>query len=209
MNDAQVPDEKTSKTPAVRWLVLAIVPLLGILGAILTILASGGFNPAPPVPPPVTPMEARLVGRAAPNFELPTLESAQAGTDETVRLSSLRGRIVFVNFWATWCEPCKRELPAFEQFMAQQDGDSGAIILAVNIGEEADAIQPFLDENGVSGISILLDRDYRVQTAYGVDLFPSTFVIDKAGIVRDMHLGEMTLDDLNGYVEQYGAQTQP
>jgi thiol-disulfide isomerase/thioredoxin len=185
-------------------LVLLLVPLLGVVGAVLTIVANGGLNSTPPTPAPVTLASSRLVGRAAPNFELPTLESALANSDGTLRLSSLRGRLVFVNFWATWCEPCVRELPAFEQFVAEQ-GEDGAAILAVNIGEEVQVIQAFLAENGIEGIPVLLDSTYRAQTAYEAALFPSTFVIDPSGILRELHLGEMTLDDLNGYVEQFGS----
>lgn len=190
---------KTKLNPVL--LVLLVIPLLGIIGAALTIAANGGLNPVPPTPAPVTLATSRLVGRAAPNFELPTLENP----DETLRLSSLRGRMVFVNFWATWCEPCVRELPAFESFMFQQGDDaSSPVILTVNIGEEVEVIEKFLANIDITGLPVLLDTDYRAQTAYDADLFPSTFVIDKAGVVQEMHLGEMKLSDLNNYVERFG-----
>jgi thiol-disulfide isomerase/thioredoxin len=185
--------------------VLLVIPLLGIIGALLTIASSGGFSTTPPTPLPVTLAASRLEGRAAPNFELPTLDGLLQDVEdpETIRLSSLRGRLVFVNFWATWCEPCVRELPAFEQFVTGE-GEDGAVILAVNIGEGVQDIETFLTENDVNGIPVLVDTTYRTQMAYDAKFFPSTFVIDKAGVVRDQHTGEMTLTDLYSYVEQFG-----
>jgi thiol-disulfide isomerase/thioredoxin len=175
---------------------LSLLPLLAISAALLMLISSGGANSGiPPTPLPVTQAVSRLAGRAAPNFELVSLDGG------SIRLSSMRGRIVFLNFWATWCEPCKREMPAFQRFMQEQAGDK-AVILAVNIGDKPEDIQKFLDDNGVSGIPVLLDTEYRAQTAYSANLFPTTFVIDPAGIVRDMHVGEMKLNDLTGYVDQ-------
>jgi peroxiredoxin len=181
--------------------VLSLIPLLGMLAALLMLMSSTSINNSiSPTPPPVTQAVSHLAGRAAPNFELATLDG------DSTRLSSMRGRIVFLNFWATWCEPCKRELPAFQSFMNEQP-DDGPVILAVNIGDKPAEIQKFLEDNHVSGIPILLDSKYTVQTAYGADLFPTTFVIDPTGIVRDMHLGEMTVDDLNSYVDEIRSST--
>jgi peroxiredoxin len=181
-----------------RLLILLMLPIMGVIGAFITLLAN---NPsASTVPPPLpTQLASRLIDRTAPNFELAALDNSGS-----VRLSSLRGRVVFVNFWATWCEPCRRELPAFQTF-TQQQADNGPVILAVNTGETAEQIQPFLDENGVSGVTVLLDSDLAVQDLYTVNLFPSTFVIDASGVVRELHLGELKLDELNAYVEQYSA----
>ena len=175
---------------------LSLIPLLGMIVALFMLISSGGANSSiPPTPLPVTQAVSRLAGRAAPNFELTTLHGS------SIRLSSMRGRVVFVNFWATWCEPCKREMPAFQSFM-QAQADDGPVILAVNIGDKPEDIQKFLKDNNVSSVPVLLDSEYTVQTAYGADLFPTTFVIDPAGVVRDMHLGEMTIGDLNRYVTE-------
>ncbi len=182
-----------------RWLILLLLPVLGLIGAAVTLLASNPAGSNIPAPMPTQP-SSRFINRSAPNFELITLDGA-----DTVRLSSLRGRVVFVNFWATWCEPCRRELPAFQTF--EQQGNENAVILAVNTGETPEQINPFLAENGVSGVPVLLDNDLAIQELYGVNLFPSTFVIDASGVVRDLHLGEMKLDELNAYVEQYGAES--
>lgn len=181
-------------------ILLSLLPLLAISAALLMLIASERANTSiPPTPLPVTQPVSRLAGRPAPNFELPALDGS------TIRLSSMRGRVVFLNFWATWCEPCKREMPAFQRFMQAQT-NGGAVILAVNIGDKPEDIQKFLDENNVSSIPVLLDSQYEVQTAYSANLFPTTFIIDPAGIVRDMHLGEMTTGDLNSFVDQIQKQ---
>lgn len=193
---AEPQPERRRLNPAL--LALLIVPLLGIAGALAAVYASGGLNAAPPTPAPVTAQASPLLGRPAPNFDLETLYGG------SVRLSSLRGRPVFLNFWATWCEPCTRELPAFMAFMAEQP-EGGPVILAINAAEPAERIEAFLKEQGIAGIPILLDPDFRTNTAYRADRIPMTYVVDPAGVVRDMHVGELRLDDLRAYVEQYGG----
>jgi thiol-disulfide isomerase/thioredoxin len=188
------PVESPSRSTAL--IMIFLIALFGVVGAVLVIAANGGLgSSAPSTPLPMTQAVSRLAGRAAPNFELPTLDGG------TTRLSSLRGRIVFLNFWATWCEPCKRELPAFQRFMAQQK-DEGPVILAVNIGETPELISGFLEDHGISGIPIALDSEFTVETAYSVEFYPTTYVIDPAGIVYDVHLGEMKVEDLNNYVQR-------
>jgi thiol-disulfide isomerase/thioredoxin len=96
-------------------MLLSLLPLLGISAALLMLISSGGANSSiVSTPLPVTQAASRLAGRAAPNFELASLNG------DPIRLSSMRGRVVFLNFWATWCEPCKREMPAFQRFMQEQ-----------------------------------------------------------------------------------------
>lgn len=146
--------------------------------------------------PLLSVVAAVLTVTAAPNFELPDLDG------NLERLSSYRGRVVFVNFWATWCEPCKREMPAFQQFMQSQP-EGGPIILAVNASEPVELIQSFLDDYNVTDLPVLLDAEYQAQDAYNTEFYPITFVVDKGGIIQDQIRGELTLDDLNAYVARY------
>jgi peroxiredoxin len=141
------------------------------------------------------------VGAPVLDFELPALDGSGP-----VRLTDYAGRVVFLNFWATWCEPCKRELPAFEQFTAEQ-GDTGAVVLAVNSGEDEATVQAFLDAQGITGLNVLLDPEATVAKQYGVFQIPVTFVIDTAGNVRYPHYGELTPDDLAGYLAALEAVT--
>lgn len=179
------------------WLVLIGLPMMAVAAALAVYMLTQE-RPAAVIQPsagPTPTIASQLVGQMAPNFELPALEG------DPVRLSSLRGRVVFVNFWATWCEPCKREFPAFAAFAAQ---DTNAVILAVNEGEPPEKIQAFLDEIGVSGTHVLLDEQFAVGDSYETRYFPSTFVIDPAGRVAALHVGEITLDSLNEYAAEYG-----
>lgn len=174
------------------WIIIFIVPLLSVSAALLVIVATGDPPPANSAAIGPTPtVDHPLSGEIAPNFELAALDGG------SVRLSSLRGRFVFVNFWATWCEPCRREFPAFQTFSEQQDA---GVILAVNVGEKPEQIRAFLDEIGVPDVRVLLDADFAVSDLYTSDYFPSTFVINPAGTVTAFHLGEITLDDLNRYM---------
>lgn len=172
------------------WFVIILLPVVSVVAALLVIVATSDQPASVQAGPTATPVDHPLIGEMAPNFELPALDGG------SVRLSSLRGRVVFVNFWATWCEPCRREFPAFETFSAQQNQ---AVVLAVNVGETAEQIVLFLDEVGAPNVRVLLEGDQRVSDEYRTNFFPSTFVIDPAGVVIAFHLGEVTLDDLNHF----------
>lgn len=184
------------------WAVIIIMPLVSVAAALLVyILTSDTASPVPSAPTaaPVSTGYA-LQGQSAPNFELERLDG-----EGTLRLSSLRGRVVFVNFWATWCEPCRRELPALQSFSQQQQSRTAPVILAVNIGETPQQINSYLEALGISDLPVLLDSNLAVSDRYQVVLYPSTFVIDPAGTVVDFHLGEITLDELNAYAAEHSA----
>ena len=180
-------------------LLFLIFPLAGLVVALgITLGSNQAPASAPPTPlavtlPPV-PTLPQVVGAPVLDFELPALDGSG-----TVRLSDYAGRPVFLNFWATWCEPCKRELPAFEQFTAEQ-GEDGAVVLAINSGEDEATVRAFLEAQGVEGLNVLLDSEASVARTYGVIQIPVTFVIDEAGNVRYPHYGEMTAADLTGYL---------
>lgn len=189
--------------PSRLLLAFLILPLAGLAAAGVFRLVQGNptqptATPAPPTPlavslPPL-PTLAPVIDAPVLDFSLPALADG-----EMVRLSDYAGRPVFLNFWATWCEPCKRELPAFEQFTAAQ-GDSGAVVLAVNSGEDEAAVRAFLEAQDISGLRVLLDPEASAAIQYGVFQIPVTFVIDASGFVRYPHYGEMTLDDLASYM---------
>jgi thiol-disulfide isomerase/thioredoxin len=196
---ASAPEPQPAGRPSPALIVFLLFPVLGILAAIITAVLNGTSPGVAPVftPAPVAlPTEFSLINQPAPNFELLALDG------ERYRLSSYRGRVTFVNFWATWCPPCERELPAFQQF-TQAQPTGGAVILAVNVGEPSDQILTYFKQRSISGLTVLLDTNLDVFDAYAVqDKLPTTFVIDRGGVVRYKHLGEMKLDDLNAYVKE-------
>ena len=105
--------------------------------------------------------------------------STHASAEEVTALSGYRGKVIFLNFWATWCPPCREEMPSMESLYNRFKGNDFEM-LAVNIAESDAVVQSFAEEYGLS-FPILFDRDSRVGSAYGVQAIPTTFIIDRDG----------------------------
>jgi peroxiredoxin len=131
------------------------------------------------------------VGEAAPDFELKTLEG------KTVKLSDYRGKKVIVNFWATWCPPCKAEMPDIQKYY--NDAGENVEILAVNIDPQYD-VQKFVREANVT-FPVLLDSKDEVNTLYRILTIPTTYFIDQDGIIRSKYLSVMTVDTIREHME--------
>jgi peroxiredoxin len=136
------------------------------------------------------------VGAAAPSFTLQNLDGKEFNLDE------MRGKIVVLNFWATWCEPCKLEMPYFEQL--HNTGRSDLEIWGVNFDEPPQQVEKFVEEFELS-FPILLDTDARVQNLYRVRGYPTTYVVDRDGVIQFHHIGLITEDQLGSYLEKLGA----
>jgi len=121
------------------------------------------------------------VGKAAPNFELQNLDG------QLISLSSLKGKPVLVNFWATWCGPCVSEMPYLQE-IHEDWSDSGLMVLAINTGDSASEAEQFLQDHNLS-LPVLLDTKNVVAPKYGIRYIPTTFFIDKDGIVRNKVIG--------------------
>ena len=133
------------------------------------------------------------IGQPAPDFELISV----AG--DRFRLSDWRGEIVLLNYWATWCAPCRAEMPLLQEVHGM---DAGQLqVLAVNHDEAESTVRQFIDELGVT-FPVLLDPEGKTARLYRVRAFPTTFFIDRSGIVRFEHLGPLHKDQLNGYLER-------
>ena len=123
------------------------------------------------------------VEHPAPDFTLTRFD-----TGEKVSLSDLRGKPVILNFWATWCRPCRAEMPTL-QAAYERYGDD-LLVVGVDQGEEGAVVGPFLEEFGIS-FPILLDGDMAVGREYRILGLPTTFFIDSQGIIRGVHAGEI------------------
>jgi peroxiredoxin len=118
---------------------------------------------------------------AAPDFALPSRDGGE------VRLSELKGQVVMINFWATWCGPCRQEMPLLQQIHAKYE-PLGFTMLGVNVEPDSLAAQNWLKGMPVS-FPILFDRKSEVSSSFGVEAMPSSVLIDREGRVRHVHRG--------------------
>ena len=133
-------------------------------------------------------------GARAPDIQLQNLEG------NTVSLSKLRGKPIMLNFWATWCPPCRLEMP-FIQEIHEEWSDMGLRVLAVNVGESHSLVSSFMQYYDYS-MPVLLDTGRIVAQRYNVGAYPTTFFIDADGIIQDKVIGAFpSKDKLEQYVE--------
>ena len=131
------------------------------------------------------------IGVKAPDFALKSIEG------EEVKLSSLKGEKVILNFWATWCGPCKDEMPAIEKFHGNH---TDVHVIAVNTDPDAD-VKGFADGLGLT-FPIVLDEEDRTMKSYSVMGIPTTYFIDEKGIIAQKYIGEMDYD----MIEEFAAE---
>lgn len=138
------------------------------------------------------------VGRPAPDFTV-------ADSAGKVHLAALRGRIVILNFWATWCAPCREELPSL---LAMQQQMPGVTVLAVSLDEDEALYRQFLAENHVNLLTVR-DPDQKANAFYGTFQYPETYVIDRKGIIRRKFIGaqDWTSPEILGYLRKLQAAT--
>ena len=130
---------------------------------------------------------------AAPDFTLRTMSGPN------MRLAEQRGRVVMVNFWATWCGPCRQEMPQLDR-LYQKYKASGFVLMGVNVDDDARKAADVAGKLGVS-FPVLLDTDKAVSKLYDLSTMPSTVIIDRDGKVRYVHRGYLT-----GYEDNYDKQ---
>ncbi|MCM3764633.1 peroxiredoxin [Neobacillus niacini] len=170
--------------------VIAAVLLISLLTVAIVQAVNKQTKEPEPASQTAASQKGPAVGSMAPDFELKTL------TGETVKLSNLKGKKVMLNFWATWCPPCKAEMPDMEKFH-QEVGDE-VTILAVNIDPQLD-VQAFVDEYKIT-FPIPLDTEDAVNEEYKVLSIPTTYFIDSKGIMQHKFVGSMKYKDMKEQV---------
>jgi peroxiredoxin len=158
---------------AARWLGIALTALLAGLA--------------------VNAAQAVQLTAPAPDFTL------RAMSGPNVRLQELRGKVVMVNFWATWCGPCRQEMPHLNR-LHEKYSRSGFVLLGLNVDDDPQNAAAVAAKLGIQ-FPVLLDTDKQVSDRYDLKAMPSTYLIDRDGKVRFMHRGY-----LSGYEEQYEKQ---
>jgi peroxiredoxin len=161
------------------FLVLALIAGAALITAgVLLSVASGSGTNAQPVRSPAAASQER----PAPDFTLPDLNGAQ------VSLAQFRGRPVVINFWATWCPPCRDEIPRLVE--AYQREKDGVVFIAIS-DEPANVVGPFVKENAIPYVN-LLDSGDRVSSVYGIKALPTTLFISRDGEIEVYYTGEMS-----------------
>lgn len=123
----------------------------------------------------------------SPNKPVPALQATDLN-GKVWRLADLRGKVVLLNFWASWCEPCRAEMPSLQRLGAQHPND--LVVLAVNFKESSTAVQQFVQRTGLA-LPVLPDPQGTMARAWGITIFPSTVLIDAQGKVRSVLRGEL------------------
>jgi cytochrome c biogenesis protein CcmG, thiol:disulfide interchange protein DsbE len=125
-----------------------------------------------------------IAGQAAPAFDEPALAGGR------VKLSDLKGKPVVLNFWASWCTPCRKEMPEFQAVYDKYKGQ-GLQIYGINVGESEVTVNDFLRRVGTS-FPVLIDKDEKAQTDYKILPLPATFFIDRNGTIRAVYQFQMS-----------------
>lgn len=151
---------------------------LVLLAAICGFLSSGSMA------------SSGLTGQSAPDFAL------KSATGDNLRLSEYRGEVVMINFWATWCGPCRQEMPHLEELYNRYQR-VGFNLLGVNIDDDSRRAMQMVEELGVT-FPVLFDEKKEVSKLYSVEAMPVTLLLDRSGTVRHIHLGYQP-----GFEEKY------
>ncbi len=149
-----------------------------LLGAVLSIFMGSSLA------------SSGLTGRTAPDFVL------KSATGENLRLSEYRGDVVMINFWATWCGPCRQEMPLLDELYGRYQR-VGFSLLGVNIDDDPRRAMAMVNELGVS-FPVLFDEQKQVSRLYQVEAMPVTILLDREGTVRYVHHGYKP-----GYEQKY------
>jgi peroxiredoxin len=191
--------ERRSLTPRERmYALIGAVLALALVGAVWVLTGRES-----------TGMQGQAMGaqnRPAPTFNLPSLDGGM------IDFEAYRGQVVLVNFWGTWCEPCKRELPAL-QAAHERYSSEGLAIIGVNLADDEyrqgttpDQIRAFLDQYGVT-FPIALDVEGKTTDAYRVFPLPTSFFIDPQGQIRYVHVSELRFDDISARFNELRASS--
>ena len=157
-----------------------------LLLLVLSVVACGGEDP---------PQNAGInVGSVAVDFALEALD----GTE--VSLSQYRGDVVLINFWATWCPPCRAEIPDIEDaYRARKD--EGLVVLGVSVEQSHTSVAPFVELAGMT-YPVLLDELSQVYNTYRAPGLPMSILVDENGVIQARHIGQLSRAQLDEYLNQ-------
>lgn len=184
-----LPRTGTSRAAVLGWLVAALT-----LGGCVGPAAQG---PLPADAQRTGAPQGTRVGQLAPAFDLPRPDGAN------LRLTDLRGKTVLINFWASWCVPCRQEMPQLEAVHRSQ-GSRDVVVLGINSGEPPSVASAFARDLGIT-FTIVLDQDGIVTVAYEALGLPVSYFVDRDGVLRDRYHGEMTRSEMEARLDKTHA----
>lgn len=138
------------------------------------------------------------VGQPAPNFELQTING------DRLSPSDLKGKVVLLNFWATWCVPCQQEMPLLQDRASRFP--ENLVVLGINYDEPSSLVRDFVTGLKIT-FPILLDPGAKAQILYRVRGYPTTVILDGQGMIRVVHIGELSSAVLDDYLKKLGIGT--
>ena len=178
-----------------RWLLIGVIVMSVIWIQLSRVSAITDTSAVPPSP---------QIGFAAPDFTLETLDGS------SIKLSDLRGQVVLINFWASWCSPCRAEMPAIDAVYRKYQS-AGFAVLAVNATNQDTeaAARLFVQQLGLT-FPILFDRDGAVSRQYRLQGLPSSYFVGRDGLIRDLVIGgPMNETTIASKVEGLLAEAKP
>ena len=146
----------------------------------------------------LTPVVGLAVGNLAPDFSLTNLEGSQ------VSLSDFRGQVVLLNFWATWCAPCRVEMPSFQTYYENYRSQE-FVVVGIDFNEPEETVRQFAQELGLS-FPLLLDPGGEIQDLFNIRGYPSSVFIRPDGTIGILHIGIMVESQLDTYLTQLGIE---
>jgi cytochrome c biogenesis protein CcmG, thiol:disulfide interchange protein DsbE len=172
------------KHPA-RWAALAVAAVVVVFGVVLAL--NVGTDPQEDA------KQSQLVGKAAPDFDLPNLAGG------TVTLADVAGKSAIVNFWNSWCIPCRQEAPALEAFYEKHQDDTDFAMIGIVRSDTTKAVQAYVQKNGVAW-TVALDPDSTAALDFGTRGQPETYAISPSGVVAAAKYGPMTPTELERFL---------
>jgi thiol-disulfide isomerase/thioredoxin len=166
-----------------------------IIGAVVSIAVVLGVTVLPMFNPP----RSKLVGLPSPVFTLPVMSGGEPGS--RIRLSDLRGKVVVIDFWASWCAPCRAEAPVIDRVAKKHDGKDVVVLGIATSGDDWQRAVEFVQSHGIAYTTLFDDGDH-VASAFRVQTLPTLVVLDRAGVITAVRARMVHEDEIESLVAE-------
>jgi thiol-disulfide isomerase/thioredoxin len=173
-----------------------------IIGTVVSIAVVLGIT----VLPMFNPQRSKMIGLPSPVFTLPVMTGGESGS--RVRSSDLRGKVVVIDFWASWCAPCRAEAPIIDRVAKKHDGKDVVVLGIATSGDEWQRAVEFVESQGI-GYTTLFDDGDRVSSAFRVTTLPTLVVLDRSGVVTAVRGRMVHEDEIESLVAEALARPTP